>query len=65
MWRNYSSKLFKVYGVNEVRHIKIHTAEPLEPEPSTYETEIAIKKLRSHKSPDIDHIPAELVKKEG
>jgi len=31
-WRNYFSQLFIVHGVNDVRQIEIHTAEPLVPE---------------------------------
>ena len=32
------------------------------PEPSAFEFELAIDKLKSHKSPGIDQIPAELIK---
>jgi hypothetical protein len=32
------------------------------PEPSAFEVELANEKLKSHKSPGIDHIPAELIK---
>jgi hypothetical protein len=39
-----------------------YTAEPLVPEPSASEIELAIEKLKSHKSPGIDQIPAELFK---
>ena len=42
-----------------------HTAEPLVPEPSVFEVELAIEKLKSHKSPGIDQIPAELIKAGG
>ena len=35
------------------------------PEPSAFEFELAIEKLKSHKSPGIDQIPAELVKAGG
>jgi hypothetical protein len=35
------------------------------PEPSAFEVELAIEKLKSHKSPGIDQIPAELIKVEG
>jgi hypothetical protein len=43
----------------------IHTAEPLVPEPSLVEVEIAIRKLKSYKSPGADQIPAELIKAGG
>jgi hypothetical protein len=43
----------------------IHTAEPLIPEPSLVEVEIAIGKLKSYKSPRTDQIPAELIQAVG
>jgi hypothetical protein len=43
----------------------IHTAEPLVPEPNLVEVEIAIGKLKSYKSPDIDQIPVGLIKAGG
>jgi hypothetical protein len=54
-----------VHGVNEVRQTEIHTAEPLVPEPSGFEVEMATEKLKSHRSPGIDQILAELIKAEG
>jgi hypothetical protein len=42
-----------------------HTAEPLVPEPSLFEVEIAIGKLKSYKSPGIDQIPAKLIRAGG
>jgi len=42
-----------------------YTAEPLVPEPSALEVELAIEKLKSHKSPGIEQIPAELIKAGG
>jgi hypothetical protein len=51
-----------VHGAKDVRQAEIHTAEPLVPEPSTFEVELAIEKLKSHNSPGIDQIPAELIK---
>jgi len=39
--------------------------EPLVPEPSAFEVELAVGKLKSHKSPGIDQIPAELIKAGG
>ena len=64
-WRNYSSQLFNVHGVKDVWQAEIHTAETLVPEPSAFEVELAIGKLKSHKSPGINEIPAELIKAGG
>jgi len=61
-WRNYFSKLFNVHGIKDVGQAEIHTGEPLVPEPSASEVELAIDKLKSHKSPGIDQIPTELIK---
>ena len=52
-------------GVNDVRQTERHTAEPLVSEPSAFEFEMAIEKLKRHKSPGIDQIPAELIKARG
>ena len=49
----------------DVRQAKIHTAEPLVPEPNVLEDELTIEKLKNHKSPGIDQIPAELIKAGG
>jgi hypothetical protein len=43
-----------VHGVNDVRQTEIHTAEPLVPEPSDSEVEMAIEELKRHKSPVIE-----------
>jgi hypothetical protein len=51
-----------LHEFNDVRQAEIHTAEPLVPEPSAFEVELAIEKLKSHKSPGTDQIPAELIK---
>ena len=64
-WRNYFSKILNVHGVNDDRQTGIHTAEPLVPEPSGSDNELAIENLRSHKSPRTDQIPAELIKAGG
>jgi len=64
-WRNYFSQLLNVHGVKDVRQTEIHTAEPLVPEPGAFELEMAIKKLKSHKSPGIIQIPAEMIKAGG
>src|SRR5215510_6218451 len=39
--------------------------QPLVPEPNALEVELAIEKLKSHKSPGIDQIPEELIKAGG
>src|SRR5215469_7245507 len=64
-WRNYFSQLSNVHEVNDVRQAEIHTVEPLVPEPSAFEVELAIEKVKNHKSPGIDQIPAELIKAGG
>ena len=50
---------------NDVRQKEIHTAEPLVPQPSAFEVEMATEKIKRHKSPDSDQIPAELIKAGG
>jgi hypothetical protein len=62
---NYFSQILNVHGVSDVRQAEIHTAEPLVPEPSALEVELAIEKLKSPKSPGSDQIPAELIKAGG
>jgi len=54
-----------LHGVNDVRQSEIHTAEPLVTEPSTFEVDLAIEKLKSHKSRGIDQILAEMVNAGG
>jgi hypothetical protein len=65
------SQLLNLYGVHNVRQTEIHTAEPLVPELSASEVEMATEKLKRHKSPEklkrqkspsIDQIPAEFIK---
>jgi hypothetical protein len=43
----------------------IYTAEPLVPDPSLVEVEIAIGMLKSYKPPGTNQIPAELIKAGG
>ena len=66
-WRNYFSHILNVHEVSDVRQaeIRVHTAEPLVPEPSALDVELAIENLKSHKSPGIDQIPAGLIKAGG
>jgi hypothetical protein len=47
------------------RQAEIHTTELLVPEASVSEIELAIEKLKNHKSPGIDQVPAELIKAGG
>ena len=42
-WRGYFSQLLNVHGVHDVRQTETHTAEPLVPEPSAFEVELAIQ----------------------
>jgi hypothetical protein len=61
-WRKRFSQLFNVRCVSNVRQTEIHAAERLVPEPSAFEVELAIGKLKSHKEPGIDQIPAKIIK---
>ena len=65
-WRNHFSQQLVVQdkGLVMLGRQKC-TAESLVPEPSTSEFEMAIEKLKRHKSPGIDQIPAELIKTGG
>jgi hypothetical protein len=45
-----TSQLLNVYRVSDVRQIEIPTAEQLVPDPSPFEVEIAIAKMKSYKS---------------
>jgi hypothetical protein len=47
-WRNYFSQILNVHGVSDARQAELHTSEPLVPEPSVLEVELAIEKLKSH-----------------
>jgi hypothetical protein len=42
-----------------------YTLEPLVPEHSSFEVEIAVGKLKRYKSPDFSQIPAELIEAGG
>ena len=53
------SHLLNLRGVNHFKEREIQTAGPLVPEPSAFEVEREIEKLKRHKSPHIDRIPAE------
>jgi len=63
--RNHFSQLLNVHGDNDVMQTNLHTAEPLVPDPSALEFEIAIEKLKRRKLPGNDQTPEELFKAEG
>jgi hypothetical protein len=44
-WKDYS-QLLNVHTASDVRQIEIHTAEPLVPDPSPFQFEIAIAKSK-------------------
>jgi hypothetical protein len=52
-------------GVSDVRQTEIHTAELLVPEQCACEIEMAVEKLKRHKTPGVNQIPAEFVKAGG
>jgi hypothetical protein len=60
-WKNYFCQLLNKHGMNDVRQTKMHAAEPLIPEHRCFDVEIAIMKLKIHKSPGIDQILGELI----
>jgi len=64
-WGNHYSQLLNVHGVNDIWQREIQTAEPLVPEPSAFEVEMAIEKLKTHTSSGINQITAEMIKAGG
>ena len=60
-WRDYFSQLLHVHRFNKIRKTEIHTVELLVPEPSAFEKELAIERLKSCISPAVDQIPGELL----
>jgi hypothetical protein len=54
-------QLLNVHRISDVRQTEIHTAELLVPEPSPFEGEIALVKLKKYKLPDSDQILEELI----
>ena len=54
-----------MHAVKDVRQAEIHTSEPLVPEPSASEVDLATDKLKSHKLSSIDQIPAYIYLEEG
>ena len=48
-WGNYFSQLLNVHAVNDIGQAETHTEEPLVQEPSVFEVELGIEKLKNHK----------------
>ena len=46
---NISPSCWMYMGLNDGRQMEIHTAEPLVPEPSAFEVELATEKIKRHK----------------
>jgi hypothetical protein len=64
-WKNFFNQVLNVHEIHDVKQMDIHMAEPLVPEPSLIEVEIAIGKLKRYKSSGTDQILAELNKAGG
>jgi hypothetical protein len=54
-----------VHRVSDVRQREIHTADPLVPDHSPFEVEIAVTKLKKYQSPGGDHIAVEVIQGGG
>jgi hypothetical protein len=63
--KNTFSQLLNVYRVNDIRQREIYTAKKLVLDPSPFEFEIAIEKLKGYKSPCSGQITAELIQAGG
>jgi hypothetical protein len=50
-----------VQGADGFGEIEMHTTGPFVPDPSASEVAVAIGKLKSHESPNVDQIPAEMI----
>ena len=61
-WRKNLSQLFNAHRPSDVRQTDKHAAVPLVPEPSALGSEMAVEKLKRHKSLGTDQISAELIK---
>jgi hypothetical protein len=65
-WKKYFSQSLNVHRVSDATQIEIlHKAETLVSDPSPFEVEIAIAKMKKYKSPSSDQIPAERIQTGG
>jgi len=63
--KNHFYQLLTVNGINDVRQTELHIAETLVPEPSSFEVDTSIGKMKRCTTPGIDQIPAELIQADG
>jgi hypothetical protein len=47
MWWNHFSELFSVHGVSDLRQTETHTTQPIVPDLSVFEVEMAIEKVKN------------------
>jgi len=47
-----------IHEDNIAKQAELYTAEPLVPEQSAFDVQLAIEKLKSYKSPGFDQMPA-------
>jgi hypothetical protein len=64
-WKNFFKQVLNVHGVDSIRQMDIHMAEPLESELSLVKVETATEKLKRYKSLGTDLIQAEVIKAGG
>jgi hypothetical protein len=50
-WKHYFSQLLNVHSVSDIWQTEVHMTEPLVPNPSRTEVQIAIVKLKKYKLP--------------
>jgi hypothetical protein len=58
---NYLCQLLNLHGVNDVIWTEVHTSVPFVPEPSAFETQTAVGKLKGHEDVGADQIPSQLI----
>jgi hypothetical protein len=63
--KNVFNHVLNVHGVHDVRQMDLHMAEPLMPEASLVEVEIATGKLKRYTCLGTDHVLAKLIKAGG
>jgi hypothetical protein len=63
-WRKHFSQPINAHWVNEVRQAKIYTAGAPLTEQSDDGVDVAIEKLKRHKSPGMDQVPYKVIEAE-